>query len=113
MIVTAAEDAQAQLDAWVAFYNHDRPHQSLGMAAPWKRFRLASTASTATTADAAPTAAAASDTPPVVPSATRKVSAGGMISFASTRYKAGRWLAGETVDIVCDAAWCTSAIEGF
>ena len=93
-------DAQAQLDVWVGFYNRDRPHQSLGMAAPWERFRLADTTSTTTTADAAPASAHAS--PPVVPSATRKVSAHGMISFASTRYKAGRWLAGQTVEIVCD-----------
>jgi hypothetical protein len=36
------------------------------------------------------------------PSATRKVSAAGTISFASTRYLAGRWLAGQTVQVVCD-----------
>jgi hypothetical protein len=92
-------DAQAQLDDWVGFYNRDRPHQSLGMAAPWERLRLADTVATTTT-DAAP--AAADTSPPVVPSATRKVSAHGMISFAPTRYNAGRWLAGQTVDVVCD-----------
>jgi hypothetical protein len=26
--------AQAELDAWVAYYNCERPHQSLGMATP-------------------------------------------------------------------------------
>ena len=36
-------DAQAQLDAWVEHYNHDRPHQGIGMVAPWERFRLADT----------------------------------------------------------------------
>jgi hypothetical protein len=30
--------AQAELDAWVASYNHDRPHQSLDMATPASRF---------------------------------------------------------------------------
>jgi hypothetical protein len=30
------------------------------------------------------------------------VSEKGVISFASTRYKAGRWLAGQTVDVTCD-----------
>jgi transposase InsO family protein len=95
---TSIADAQAQLDAWVGFYNRDRPHQSLGMAAPWERFRLATTAATTAT-ETAPAPADAS--PPLVPSATRKVSAHGMVSFASTRYKAGRWLAGETVDVTC------------
>jgi len=28
----------AQLDAWVQHYNHDRPHQAIGMMAPWARF---------------------------------------------------------------------------
>jgi hypothetical protein len=36
------EDAQAAVDAWRHEYNHDRPHQSLGMATPASRFRLRS-----------------------------------------------------------------------
>ncbi|WP_460629713.1 IS481 family transposase [Intrasporangium mesophilum] len=32
--------AQAELDAWVRGYNHDRPHQSLDMATPASRFLL-------------------------------------------------------------------------
>ena len=35
----AIEDAQAAVDAWRCEYNHDRPHQSLGMATPASRFR--------------------------------------------------------------------------
>jgi transposase InsO family protein len=27
---TSIADSQAQLDAWVAFYNHDRPHKAWG-----------------------------------------------------------------------------------
>ena len=34
------EAAQAAVDAWRHEYNHDRPHQSLGMATPASRFRL-------------------------------------------------------------------------
>lgn len=34
-------DAQGQLGAWVHGYNHDRPHQSIGRAPPYERFRLA------------------------------------------------------------------------
>jgi transposase InsO family protein len=92
-------DAQAQLDGWVRLYNHDRPHQSLGMAAPWERFRLAQPVQPAIEQADASTAASL----PAGPAATRKVSDAGTISFASTRYKAGRWLTGETVDVVCDA----------
>jgi transposase InsO family protein len=33
------DDAQAAVDAWRHEYNHDRPHQSLGMATPASRFR--------------------------------------------------------------------------
>ena len=95
-------DAQAQLDGWVAHYNHDRPHQSLGMVAPWERFRLADVqpAADPITEEAdevAPEAAA------LVPAATRKVTATGMICFASVRYPVGRWLAGQTVEVACEA----------
>jgi hypothetical protein len=68
------------------------------MAAPWERFRLADTVAvepvmTKTVED--PEAAM-----PIA--ATRKVDRKGTISFASVRYKAGAWLAGETVEVVCD-----------
>ena len=91
-------DAQTQLDAWVEHYNHDRPHQSLGMVAPWERFRLAEPA------PVTPVVTGPVEDPEVAmpPSASRKVGKTGTISFASVRYKAGVWLAGETVDVVCD-----------
>jgi transposase InsO family protein len=34
------QEAQAALDAWVADYNTERPHQALDMATPAERFRL-------------------------------------------------------------------------
>ena len=37
---TAAEHAQAELDAWVEDYNTNRPHQALDMATPAERFGL-------------------------------------------------------------------------
>jgi len=40
-VFASIEDAQAALDAWVAIYNTERPHQSIGMVAPIERFRLA------------------------------------------------------------------------
>jgi transposase InsO family protein len=89
-------DAQAQLDAWVHGYNHDRPHQAIGRVPPFERFRLAEP-------KPGPVEPA---TPPVVPPAgpvtTRRVAGDGTISFASARYKAGRWLAGQAVEVVCD-----------
>lgn len=91
-------DAQAQLDAWVEHYNHDRPHQGIGMVVPWERFRLADTV------PVEPVITKPADDPEAAMpiSATRKVGRTGTISFASVRYKAGIWLAGETVQVVCD-----------
>lgn len=89
-------DAQAQLDAWVWHYNHERPHQSLGGVAPIERFKLA-----------APRPGPAMADEPVVidtttPVTTRRVSSRGTISFAAAQYKAGRWLAGQTVEVTCE-----------
>jgi transposase InsO family protein len=92
------EAAQAALDAWVAHYNHERPHQSIGMVAPFERFRLA-TAQPVTEEVAAPADAV---TPPGA--TTRRVGVKGTISFASASYKAGVWLAGQDVTVVCDGA---------
>jgi hypothetical protein len=30
-----------KLDVWVEHYNHQRPHQGIGMVPPFERFRLA------------------------------------------------------------------------
>jgi transposase InsO family protein len=91
------EDAQMQLDAWVREYNFERPHQSLGMAVPWDRFRLAQPDRIELdhTVAREPAASDASG-------ATRRVGATGLISFAGARYRAGVWLAGEAVNVVCD-----------
>src|SRR4029077_17198119 len=83
--------AQAAIDAWVYTYNHDRPHQGIGMVAPWERFRLA---------DAEPFDAPVSEPSETdAQSATRVVGRNGKISFAGHAYKIGVWLAGETVEV--------------
>jgi hypothetical protein len=92
-------DAQAQLDAWVHEYNHRRPHQSLGGAVPFERFRLARSPSTPVVRDDAGDAAGEASEGPVT---TRRVGGDGTISFAAAKYKAGRWLAGQNVEVVCD-----------
>ena len=90
-------DAQAQLDVWVAHYNHVRPHQSLGMKTPWDRFQLARS-------EPAPRPVEQSADPAGVmpPSASRQVDRKGTISFAAAHYKVGVWLAGQDVNVVCD-----------
>jgi transposase InsO family protein len=96
-VFASIADAQTQLDCWVEHYNHERPHQSIGMVAPWERFRLAVTEPAAA---AVPVAPRPSDV--AVPSATRRVGRNGQISFAAAQYRAGVWLAGEDVTVVCD-----------
>ena len=76
LVFTDLADAQVRLDAWVHSYNHDRPHQSLAMVAPWERFRLA-----APTPAAVELEGAAPDTTSE-PAARRRVGANGRVSFA-------------------------------
>jgi len=92
-------DAQAQLDVWVEHYNHVRPHQSLGMATPWDRFKLARNEPSRPAVEPAADPAGA-----MPPSATRRVASKGTISFASAHYKVGVWLAGQNVEVVCEGA---------
>jgi transposase InsO family protein len=88
-------DAQAQLDAWVRHYNHERPHQAIGRVPPIERFRLAAPASAPVESDE-PDGPAGGD-----PQTTRRVSSKGVVSFAMARYKAGAWLAGQEVEVRC------------
>lgn len=94
-VFTSLEDAQTRLDGWVSEYNHERPHQSIGMAVPWDRFRLANP----TRVEPAPVT---EPDDPIVAGPTRRVDRQGTISFAATRYRAGAWLAGQDVTVVCD-----------
>lgn len=91
-VFATVEVAQTRLDGWVESYNHQRPHQGIGMVAPWERFRLAQTEPATVELEGA-----APDTTNQLPIATRRVSPKGQISFAATRYRAGKWLAGEIV----------------
>ena len=107
-VFASVEEAQAALDTWVYQYNHDRPHQSIGMVAPFERFRLAApepVEASAPPPDKGPVAPAttpASPASPAAPATTRRVGANGLISFASAKYRAGVWLAGQDVTVVCD-----------
>jgi transposase InsO family protein len=88
-------DAQAQLDAWVRYYNFERPHQSIGRVPPIERFQLAERREK----PAKPIAEITGDRGSVT---TRRVSSKGTIGFATVLYKAGVWLAGQTVEVVCE-----------
>jgi transposase InsO family protein len=94
-VFASIADAQAQLDAWVRHYNFERPHQSIGRVPPIERFQLAE-----------PRQKPATLLPPAVaavgPVTTRRVSVKGTIGFATVSYKAGAWLAGQTVEVVCE-----------
>jgi hypothetical protein len=95
-VFDSIQDAQAQLDAWVRTYNHERPHQSIGMAVPWDRFQLAQPNRVELDG---PVAVEAETT---VPTTTRRVGNNGLISFATVSYRAGVWLAGQDVSVLCD-----------
>ena len=94
-------ELQAALDVWVAHYNTERPHQSVGMCPPFERFRLAA---------ARPVPVADSDEQSVHPpgdrqhplaGVTRWVDQRGGISLAGFRYRVGPVFAGELVEVVC------------
>lgn len=95
-VFASLEEAQVALDAWVHHYNHDRPHQSIGMVAPFERFRLARPEPTSSQP------ATVEPAPDPTPATTRRVGRNGLISFASAKYRAGVWLAGQDVTVVCD-----------
>jgi transposase InsO family protein len=96
-VFASLTDAQTQLDGWVHEYNHERPHQSVGGLPPIERFKLAAPRPGPTELEE-PQAADFDATP----ATTRRVSTRGTISFAAAQYKAGVWLAGQEVTVVCE-----------
>jgi hypothetical protein len=94
-VFDSIEQAQAELDAWVRYYNHERPHQSIGGLAPIERFKLAEPREK----PARPLAEVSVSSGAVT---TRRVSTKGTIGFATVAYKAGAWLAGQTVEVTCE-----------
>jgi len=96
-VFASIDDAQTRLDEWVRTYNFERPHQSIGMAAPWDRFQLAQPHGVEVTSTPVVAEVEATTT-----NATRRVTAKGTISFAAASYRAGVWLAGQDVTVICD-----------
>jgi hypothetical protein len=83
--------AQQVLDAWVADYNTQRPHQAIAMAVPARRFQLPT----------APVPAVQVGRPLTVgpTEITRRVSASGLIGVCYQQVSAGRHLAGHVVTV--------------
>jgi transposase InsO family protein len=94
-VFASIDDAQHRLDEWVREYNHQRPHQSIGRVPPNERFKLAEPRPGPVEADEPEAAVVEAVT-------TRRVNAKGTISFAAATYKAGVWLAGQEVVVVCE-----------
>ena len=90
------EDMQAALDVWVADYNNEREHQSLGDVPPIRRFELARPAEL----EVIDGDVADEEPPPPRPKVvSRRVDRAGRISILKHRYHVGRHLAGEAVTV--------------
>jgi hypothetical protein len=103
-VFASIEAAQAAIDAWVVHYNTERPHQSIGMVPPARRFALAKASESAPVTEPGP------EPTPAEPTAapeigkglgiTRWVDQSGRIGLGGFKYHVGRWLAGEKVEIL-------------
>jgi len=93
------EEAQEEIDAWVTFYNRERPHQGIGMVSPEKRFALAGPDTLEPVFPEEGEMEEAPEPAPAVPRVTRRVSDHGRISLLNFSYHVGRFLAGEAVEI--------------
>jgi hypothetical protein len=87
-VFTTLAHAQAELDAWVASYNHDRPHQSLDMHTPAERFGTAPRRRPVDVPDRSGPEWVA-----------RKVSTVGVVCVSWQQVSVGRHRAGERCDI--------------
>lgn len=89
-------EAQAGLDSWVSYYNHDRDHQGIGDVPPIRRFELANPVTT----DVVDGEMEITDKPEPKPQPVlRRVDAAGRISILKHRYHVGRYLAGQQVTV--------------
>jgi transposase InsO family protein len=88
--------AQGELDAWVADYNTNRPHQALEMATPAERFRLEPLAKDA----ASEPVDGAEDHPGQW--VLRRVASNGVISVDNQMFSVGNAYRGELVDVLVD-----------
>lgn len=95
-------ELQTALDNWVEDYNTERPHQSLGMCPPVDRFRLAAAEKVVPAVADDPVDEVSPPTlqAPRPPGVGRWVDQAGQVSVAGFRYRVGRVLAGQPVEVV-------------
>jgi transposase InsO family protein len=93
------EAAQEALDAWVASYNAERPHQSLGDRPPAERFALAAPRGPVDTEVELPETEEPAKAPRP-PGVTRWVDQRGSIGLNAVRYRVGPTFVGEPVEVV-------------
>jgi transposase InsO family protein len=94
------EETQAALDLWVAHYNTEREHQSIGDVAPIRRFELRPTPSFSVIDGDAEEPA---PEPRAKKTITRIVDSGGRVRVLAFRYHVGRHLSGARVEVAHDA----------
>jgi transposase InsO family protein len=88
--------AQQVLDAWVADYNTQRPHQAIAMLVPAQRFQPPTAVATPMPAPAVQPRQPVTVGPTEI---TRRVSASGLIGVCYQQVSAGRHLAGQVVTV--------------
>jgi hypothetical protein len=91
---SSIDEAQQEMDRWVAHYNSEREHQAIGDVPPIRRFELRAWAAT----DAIDPDEGLEETSPR-PTVGRRVDRAGRISILKHRYHVGRHLAGQTVAV--------------
>jgi transposase InsO family protein len=91
--------AQAELDEWVGYYNHDRPHQSLEDATPASRFQRASAVAEPVRRRAAITGQQRSEKPGEQ-WVSRKICSNGVASVAWQQVSVGKHYAGSQCDVL-------------
>jgi transposase InsO family protein len=93
---TSHQAAQAELDAWVADYNTQRPHQALEMATPAERFRLQPLSKDAASV---PVDAAEDHVGQWV---LRRVASNGIVSVDNQMFSVGNAFKAQLVDVFVD-----------
>lgn len=94
-VFDSVTDAQAGLDAWIATYNAEREHQSVGNRPPAERFALARPQPFE-----GPSEKEVRGEPALKPRLRRRVRTNGSVSLLKINYHVGRYLAGQNVEVV-------------
>lgn len=85
--------AQEELDTWIATYNQDRPHSSIGMVYPADRFTAVAESARSADTTALQSTRVGDDW------VTRTVAANGLVSIAWQQISCGKYRAGRQVDV--------------